>query len=73
MLTVVDSGINWIFVYEVTHEDEDILVLKDLGRFHKFDEDSKFAGKIDEWIELHKDYAIVGCSVKTRKLVEITN
>lgn len=67
---VAESGINWIFVYEVDHEDESILVLKDLGRFHKFDEERKFKGQISEWIEICKDYVFVG-STRTKKLVEV--
>lgn len=46
-----ESGINWIFVYEVTHEDDDIIILKDLGRYHKYDEGQRFEGKIDAWFD----------------------
>lgn len=63
-----DSGINWIFVYEVEYEDDDILVLKDLGRFHKFDEDRKFKQPIAAWIEIGKDWVWIGIQ---RKLVEV--
>ena len=63
-----DCGINWIFVYAVLHEDDCIIILKDLGRFHKFDEDRKFDKKIDGWIEIRGDYVFIN---NTKKLVEI--
>lgn len=63
-----DTGINWIFVYEVIYEDDCILILKDLGRFHKFDEDRKFHGQVDKWIEIRSDW----CQLPgAKKLVEI--
>lgn len=49
-----ESGINWMFVYEVEYEDEDILVLVDKGRYHKFDDDRMFEGKVDKWIDFSR-------------------
>lgn len=64
-----DTGINWIFVYRVEYEDDCILVLRDLGRYHKFDEDRSWGKPVDKWVE------IVGntwaCIDGKLKLVEI--
>ena len=65
---VADSGINWIFVYKVLHEDDEIIVLEDCGRFHKFDADRKFTGHISNWIEFRGGFVYVG---STKKLVEV--
>ena len=66
---VADVGINWNFLYEVVYEDDLILVLKDLGGFHKFDEDRKFKGKVDEYFDfLGKSSVMIGGK---SKLVEI--
>ena len=51
-----DSGINWIFVYEVIHEDDEILVMRDLGRFHKFDPERMWEKPIDQWIEIGREF-----------------
>lgn len=69
-----DSGINWIFVYEVEYEDEDILILRDLGRFHKFDQDRTYKGAIDGWVDITGDFVHVpvpGQTLMKRKLVEV--
>lgn len=63
-----DNGINWEFLYEVQYEDNEILILKDLGRFHKFDEDQMYKGKIDKYIELGHDYVRIDNKLK---LVEV--
>lgn len=70
---VADTGINWIFVYEVLHEDAEIIVLKDRGRFHKFDADSKFTGQIDEWIDFNvgNGFVRVGHNPSRKLLVEV--
>lgn len=65
---VAETGINWIFVYKVLHEDDEIIILEDCGRFHKFDADRKFPGQIDDWVDFRSDFVFIG-SVK--KLVEI--
>ncbi len=67
---VAETGINWNFVYSVIYEDDLILVLKDLGRFHKFDSDRKFDEPINEWIEIFGEFAFVGKN-RVKKLVEI--
>lgn len=64
----VDTGINWEFVYEVLYEDNEILVLKDLGRFHRFDKDRMWTKPIDKYIELSSEWARVAGKLK---LVEI--
>lgn len=54
---VADSGINWIFLYRVEYEDDCIIILTDLGRFHKLDEARTGEGEpITEWIEIIGDY-----------------
>lgn len=69
---VAETGINWIFVYKVLHEDDEIIVLEDCGRFHKFDADRKFPGQIDNWIDFCKDSVYVGSNEnKVKKLVEV--
>ena len=69
MKTYADRGINWIFVYEVLYEDEEILILRDLGRFHKYDEDRTWKKPIDGWLEITGEYA---CSPNGKlKLVEV--
>jgi len=50
-------GINWEFLYQVLYEDDDILVLKDLGRYHRFDTDRSWTKPIDAYIEFYGDYA----------------
>lgn len=62
-----ESGINWEFVYEVLFEDDEILVLKDLGRYHRFDEDRMWTGPLT-YFEIHGDFA--HCP-DGRKLVEV--
>jgi len=57
MAIYADTGINWIFVYEVIYEDDCILVLQDLGRWHKYDEDRSWKRPIDQWINLGQEYA----------------
>lgn len=64
-----ETGINWEFVYEVVFEDDCILVLKDLGRFHRFDDDRMWTKPIDAYIEITGDFARM--SNGARKLVEI--
>ncbi len=62
------DGINWEFLYEVLHEDDDILVLKDLGRFHKFDEDRMWKRPIDAYFDIFGEFARIGGKMK---LVEV--
>lgn len=50
-----EQGINWMFVYEAQYEDDDIVILKDLGRFHRYDEERMFKGTVDAWIEIRND------------------
>ncbi len=57
-------GINWEFLYQVEYEDDCILVLKDLGRFHRWDDDRKYIGKIDKYIDIFTDYARVDGTLK---------
>lgn len=70
MTTVyADSGINWEFIYEIVFEDADILVLKDLGRYHKYDIDRMWTAPIKAYIEIRGDFAY--CPDWGRKLVEV--
>ncbi len=64
----VSSGINWIFVYGVLYEDDCIVILKDLGRFHRYDEDRMFTGPIDGWVDFIGECIMIDDSLK---LVEI--
>lgn len=64
----IQTGINWEFCYEVLYEDLDILVVKDLGRFHRFDENQKWKGARDKYIDFAGDFVLVG---SRKKLVEI--
>ena len=64
----VSSGINWIFVYGVLYEDDCIVILKDLGRFHRYDEDREFTGQIDDWVDFIGECIMIDGSLK---LVEI--
>lgn len=48
------SGINWEFLFSVEYEDDDIIVLKDMGRYHRFDEDQMFKGTIDKYIDIFR-------------------
>lgn len=67
---IADSGINWLFLYRVEYEDDCIVVLKDLGRFHKYDSDRTWKGEpIAEWVEIIGDY--IQCPGKPRRLVEV--
>ena len=72
MTIYAESGINWKFLYEVEYEDDCILVLRDMGRYHRYDDERKFKGKIDKYIEIRGECAFVydGKNVKA-KLVEI--
>ena len=54
-MVYADNGINWEFLYAVEYEDDCILVLRDMGRFHKFDDDRMYKGKIDAYIEVGRD------------------
>jgi hypothetical protein len=63
-----DNGINWEHLYEVLCEEEEILVLRYMGRWHKYDKNQRYAGKVDKYIEIFDDIARVGGKVK---LVEI--
>lgn len=64
------TGINWEFLYEVLYEDADILVLKDLGRFHRFDQDRMWTKPIDSYIELYAQSGMARVG-DTLKLVEV--
>jgi hypothetical protein len=69
-LFYAESGINWIFVYEVMYEDNEILCLKDLGRYHKFDKSRSFEHPITAWVDVKtKDYIRINEKVK---LVEVS-
>lgn len=46
-----ESGINWEFLYQVEYEDDDILILRDLGRYHKFDTDRMFTKPIEKYLD----------------------
>lgn len=59
-----DTGINWIFVYEVIYEDDCILILKDLGRFHKFDEDRKWPKQIDGYMDFFNSMVRINGATK---------
>lgn len=66
---IADTGINWIVVYEVVYEDEEILILRECGRFHKYDDDRQFKGEIAAWIDSMDD---TYCRVEGKlRLVEI--
>ena len=65
-----DYGINWIFVYGVLYEDDCILILKDMGRFHQFDEDRKCPYEIEEWVEIRLNSGYV-YKTDGKKLVEV--
>ena len=74
MTIYADSGINWEFLYKVEYEDDCILVLRDMGRYHKFEDERKFKGKIDKYIDIRGEYAFVyDGSWAGHKLVEIHN
>lgn len=68
MATYAMTGINWEFLYGVIYEDECILILKDLGRFHRFDADRMWTAPIDKYIDITNDYARVDNALK---LVEV--
>jgi hypothetical protein len=62
------SGINWEFLYEVEYEDELILVLRDMGRYHRYDESRMYKGPIAQYIEIIGEWAWLPGG---RKLVEV--
>ena len=47
----IEHGINWLFVYEVEYEDECIVLLNDMGRFHRYDKDRVYTGPVDGYID----------------------
>lgn len=53
------SGINWEFLYEVEYEDDCILILRDMGRYHRHDKERMFSGVIDKYIDIDGEYAFV--------------
>lgn len=67
-MILADSGINWMDVYEVTHMDDDICVMRELGQFHKFEAARGFDGKVDHWIQVTGQYATIAGK---RRLIEI--
>ena len=62
------NGINGEFLHEVEYEDDCILVLREMGRFHRYDEDRMYKGDITQYIEIQGDWA--WCR-DGRKLVEV--
>jgi len=69
-----DSGINWEFLYEILYEDDEILVLKDLGRYHKYDQDRMWTKPIKAYIRVERDGFAYHSSFPgeyKRKLVEV--
>ena len=65
-----DSGINWFFPYKVLFEDEDILILKELPRCHRFDSERGANDPVDKWIDFLSNYTYARVD-GTLKLVEI--
>lgn len=61
-------GINWFFPYSVEYEDDDILILRELPRCHKYDRNHGADEPVTAWIELGREWAIVNGQ---RKLVEV--
>lgn len=67
---VAMTGINWIFLYRVEYEDEAIVILKDLGRFHRWDEARSWNGEpITAYIDIINEY--VRAPGKPLRLVEV--
>lgn len=72
MTIYADSGINWEFLYEVEYEDDCILILRDMGRYHRYDKERMFNGTIDKYIDIRGEYAFVYDGKNAgSKLVEI--
>lgn len=46
-----DCGINWQHIYRVDYQDDEIIVLQSFGRYHRFDRDRMFDGKIAGYID----------------------
>lgn len=67
-MVYADLGINWVFPYLVTYEDDDILILKELPRVHKNDVGMV---PIHKYITINTNYdtALVDGKVK---LLEVT-
>lgn len=67
---VAMTGINWIFLYRVEYEDEAIVILKDLGRFPRWDEARPLDGEpIAAYIDIINEYIRV--PGKPLRLVEV--
>lgn len=72
MTIYADSGINWEFLYKVEYEDDCILILRDMGRYHKYDKERMFNGVIDKYINIRGEYAFIYDGKNAvSKLVEI--
>ncbi len=69
MKVYADSNINWEFLYRVLFEDDDIIVLGDMGRWHKYDTDRMYTEKIDKYIELGQEYVRVDGKLKLFQLI----
>ena len=67
-ISYAGSGINWEFLYKVEYQDDLILVLLYIGRFHKYDYARQWTKPIEAYIEIIGDIAIVN---DKRLLVEI--
>ena len=49
-----DNSINWQYLYEVTHETDERVFVRELGPFHRFDKDRQFTGEIAGTCEVYQ-------------------
>ena len=70
-MVYAESGINWFFPYRVEFEDDDIVILQELPREHRFENRNGPKPKIDCWITIVRGRDVIARINGLDKLCEI--